>query len=211
MFKRNLVHVWVGIVLLSGMFLMGQETWPPALVPTISSISPPDALPGEVVTISGAYFGQAQDSSTVTFNTLNAGTINSWTDQKILVIVPEGAVTGPVFVTVSGKPSNTFSFGVVEPPQTNLEEATTALETHNFEVFLDLVPAYEKETMTTKLGLVNDEFIQSLSDSIRNATLIEEKRGYRKYEVDFVLSDGTPHSTTFEMILIEGEWKLSGL
>jgi len=29
MFKRRLVPVWIGIILLSGMFLMGQETWPP--------------------------------------------------------------------------------------------------------------------------------------------------------------------------------------
>jgi hypothetical protein len=29
MFKRNTVAVWVGILVLSGMFLMGQETWTP--------------------------------------------------------------------------------------------------------------------------------------------------------------------------------------
>ena len=29
MFRRKLIPVWLGIVLLSGMFLMGQETWPP--------------------------------------------------------------------------------------------------------------------------------------------------------------------------------------
>ena len=27
MFKRNLVAVWVGIIVLSGMFLMGQQAW----------------------------------------------------------------------------------------------------------------------------------------------------------------------------------------
>ncbi len=31
MFKGNLIPVWLGIILLSGMFLMGQDTWPPAL------------------------------------------------------------------------------------------------------------------------------------------------------------------------------------
>ena len=29
MFRRNLVPVWIGIILLSGMFLMGQDTWAP--------------------------------------------------------------------------------------------------------------------------------------------------------------------------------------
>jgi hypothetical protein len=29
MFKKNLIAVWIGILILSGMFLMGQESWPP--------------------------------------------------------------------------------------------------------------------------------------------------------------------------------------
>ncbi len=29
MFRRNLIPVWVGILLLTSMFLMGQDTWPP--------------------------------------------------------------------------------------------------------------------------------------------------------------------------------------
>ena len=29
MFRRNLIPVWVGLIALSGMFLLGQETWPP--------------------------------------------------------------------------------------------------------------------------------------------------------------------------------------
>ena len=29
MLRRNLVPVWIGIILLSGMFLMGQESWGP--------------------------------------------------------------------------------------------------------------------------------------------------------------------------------------
>jgi hypothetical protein len=29
MFKRHLIPVWIGVIVLSVMFLMGQETWPP--------------------------------------------------------------------------------------------------------------------------------------------------------------------------------------
>ena len=32
MFRRSLVPVWIAIILLSGMFLMGQESWPPQCV-----------------------------------------------------------------------------------------------------------------------------------------------------------------------------------
>ena len=31
MFKRNLFSAWIGIVVLSGMFLVGQESWPPTV------------------------------------------------------------------------------------------------------------------------------------------------------------------------------------
>ncbi len=29
MFRRDTIPIWIGIIFLSGMFLMGQETWPP--------------------------------------------------------------------------------------------------------------------------------------------------------------------------------------
>jgi formylglycine-generating enzyme required for sulfatase activity len=34
MFKKNQISTWIGIILLSGMFLMGQDTWPPQPVCT---------------------------------------------------------------------------------------------------------------------------------------------------------------------------------
>ena len=35
MFKRNLIAVWFGIIVLSGMFLMGQDDWPPQTDPCV--------------------------------------------------------------------------------------------------------------------------------------------------------------------------------
>ena len=35
MFRRNVIPVWLGIILLSGMFLMGQDTWPPPPEPLL--------------------------------------------------------------------------------------------------------------------------------------------------------------------------------
>jgi Protein of unknown function (DUF1566) len=39
MFRKNLISVWIGILVLSGMFLMGQETWPP------TTTTPPAPVP----------------------------------------------------------------------------------------------------------------------------------------------------------------------
>ena len=114
MFKRHLVHVWVGIILLSGMFLMGQDTWPPKTGPTITGIDPPEALRGGEVTISGAHFGDTQAASKVTFNGVDAGLASGWSDQQIAITIPSGASSGPAVVSVDGFQSSEFPFVVLE-------------------------------------------------------------------------------------------------
>jgi len=55
MFKRNLIHVWIGIIVLSCMFLMGQEPdWPTN--PHIDHITPDTSEPITVVRIFGSRF-----------------------------------------------------------------------------------------------------------------------------------------------------------
>jgi len=44
MFRRNLIAVWIGIILLSGMFLMGQETWVPPAKVSVSILVQVDPL-----------------------------------------------------------------------------------------------------------------------------------------------------------------------
>ena len=71
-----------------------------AASPVISSLSPTSAAVGAVVTITGSNFGASQGSSTVTFNGASAGTASSWSATNIFVVVPSGATTGNVVVTV---------------------------------------------------------------------------------------------------------------
>jgi len=58
MLRRNLVPVWIGIILLSGMFLMGQETWPPKCGPFYPDpcLSIPDAVPDSCEDVGGGDF-----------------------------------------------------------------------------------------------------------------------------------------------------------
>ena len=86
--------------------------------PVITSISPSIGPVGTPVTITGENFGDSQDGSTVTFNGVDAGVASCWTNTKILIIVPPGATTGPVVVTVGGQASNDdkiFTIGEVPP------------------------------------------------------------------------------------------------
>ena len=83
--------------------------------PSITSISPASGAVGTSVTISGLNFGSTQGSSTVTFNGTIATPMN-WTATTIMVVVPAGASTGNVVVTVGGFASNGVSFAVLLPP-----------------------------------------------------------------------------------------------
>src|SRR6266446_7879216 len=73
---------------------------------SITSLSPNTGSIGASITVSGSGFGNSQGSSTVKFNGTLATTINSWSSSAIVAIVPSGATTGNVVVTVSGKASN---------------------------------------------------------------------------------------------------------
>src|SRR5207249_791330 len=78
--------------------------------PSITSISPASGAVGTSVTISGLNFGSTQGSSTVTFNGTIATPMN-WTATTIMVVVPAGASTGNVVVTVGGFASNGVKIG----------------------------------------------------------------------------------------------------
>src|SRR5260370_19950149 len=73
----------------------------------MTGVSPPTALVGSSVTITGSGFGTS--GGTVTFNG-TAATTSGWTDASIVAQVPEGATAGPIVVTVNGQASNGMSF-----------------------------------------------------------------------------------------------------
>ena len=67
---------------------------------SITSIYPMGGAVGTAVTITGAGFGSTPSNSTVAFDGVNAS-ITSWSDTSIVAVVPTGASTGPVSVTVA--------------------------------------------------------------------------------------------------------------
>jgi hypothetical protein len=96
--------------------------------PSISSLSQSSGAVGVLITITGANFGATQGSGTVTFNTTVATTVTSWSATSIRVIVPAGATTGNVVVTVSGIASNGLPFAIVLPPSiTSLSQNSGAV------------------------------------------------------------------------------------
>ncbi len=89
----------------------------------IVSLQPNEGKPGDVVQIYGSGFGSARGENKVEFCGVTLDSeeeFGSWTDTRISVIVPQTAVTGKVYVIVSGERSNGADFTVEEvknPPK----------------------------------------------------------------------------------------------
>jgi hypothetical protein len=100
----------------------GNSTYPPITsspvlqtvqnTPAVYSLSPTSGVVGTSVTIAGINFGASQGTSTVTFNG-TAATISNWSATSIAAVVPSGATTGNVAVTVNGNASNGVPFTVL--------------------------------------------------------------------------------------------------
>jgi hypothetical protein len=93
--------------------------------PSITSLNPNSGPAGASVNISGTNLGASQGTSTVTFNGTSAGTASGWSASSITILVPSGATTGSVVVTVGGVPSNGILF-TIAPVITSLSPASGA-------------------------------------------------------------------------------------
>lgn len=79
--------------------------------PIMDQMGPNSGAPGTTITIEGSGFGNTQGTSTVTFNGVPV-TPTSWSSTEIVMVVPPGATSGLVDVTVSGQTSNDVPFTV---------------------------------------------------------------------------------------------------
>ena len=87
--------------------------------PTITSISPLNGSAGATITISGTNFNPTITNNIVSFNGVVAQVISS-TPTTITAIVPSGAATGPISVSVSGVTiSSATNFTVLPTPTLN--------------------------------------------------------------------------------------------
>ncbi len=129
-----------------------------AQVPVIDNIFPSASWVGMPVAISGSDFGllQLPFISTVTFNGVDAGQAIVWTDTYIVVVVPEGATSGPVVVSTLLGSSEPYDFTVYEQPAAipcYFAEGTTRA---GFEEWLTLYNPYDVQYTATVTYLVAD-------------------------------------------------------
>jgi O-glycosyl hydrolase len=83
----------------SAMFTTRPPSSSPA--PAFGALAPARGLPGYRLTITGTHFGESQDWGTVFFGSVPAR-IESWSDTRIVAIVPRGLPSGKYQVSVNG-------------------------------------------------------------------------------------------------------------
>ncbi len=87
----------------------------PDNMPVIDYVDIKKAQPGQNIGLIGSNFGSLNGSNFVQFAHDSSKTFSKWEDGKIVVQVPEFAVSGKVFVYVNGKVSNSIDFYVQDP------------------------------------------------------------------------------------------------
>lgn len=79
--------------------------------PVITRLERPIAGETDTLVIAGKYFAGLPQGNAVTVNGVQAEVVGAMTD-RLVAIVPRGATSGPVQVTVGGQPSNTVGLTV---------------------------------------------------------------------------------------------------
>jgi len=89
-----------------------QESNPvPFSVFGITNINPTWGGPGDIVTISGTGFGSSQGANYVLVDGITAEVI-TWSDDSIVISIPEGIPKGELNVVIDGMSSNTVRFAI---------------------------------------------------------------------------------------------------
>ena len=98
---------FLGIILFLAVLVSCDKTGP-----VISSIDPKIGVMGELVTLTGSYFGAERNESYVSIagTAPTSASYHTWQDDLIIIRIPESGESGLVYVHVEGKKSNGVLF-----------------------------------------------------------------------------------------------------
>ncbi len=120
MYKRMPIMTWVAVVAVSGMFLMGQETWPPSVPSVILTPDPLGGKPGTMISLMASMDLFSGETTTVTIGELEIEAAVAG-PRRVVFGIPPGITTGPTTATASGS-----SFNLTIEESTISQEGTQA-------------------------------------------------------------------------------------
>lgn len=168
----------------------GPEPEPePPVELQITSIEPESGTTGTEVTITGTGFDPAASQNKVVFNGAE-GSVENASETELLTIVPEGASTGPVDVTVGGETANGPEFEVITTGllEIQISNNRTDLEPDGFDISAngEIKVKAESEGVTL-LELDEGTYNIEMTDIINFCELTEDS----DRSVDIVAGDTT--------------------
>ena len=126
-FRRALILL-IGVIAISGIFWSCSEEDEVVPAPTVSAITPAEAMIGEEVIIAGEHFSYTLAENIVSING-TAATVTEAIPIQLTTTVPAGATIGDgdVTVTVNGLVSNSISFTVKDFPTPTITDISPGI------------------------------------------------------------------------------------
>lgn len=100
---------------------------------------------------------------------------------------------------------------VTSTPERTLSEFSSSVKSGDISGALENVSQDSQERLQAALEKLDDASRQKLADAVLNATKISESENMIVYKGTMTLPDGQTVEDTFELVLENGAWKLSGL
>jgi len=186
------------VVIVSGVASNGVTFTIP---PSITSLTPTSGGVLNYVTISGANFGSSRGSSTVTFNgTPDNPNFSSWNSVSITTLLPAGATTGNVVVTVGGQPSNGVLFTVTKPtpsiaslnPRSGLVGTPVTITGANFAAIQDTSTVTFNGTLATPSSWSTGSITVSVPSGATTGNVVVTVGGVASNGVAFNVNSAAP-------------------
>ncbi len=128
---------------------------------------------GDTITISGDQFGLATDTLTF-YSGVTSLTATSWNNSTITALVPSGAVTGPVTVTVAGSKSNSANLTVGEVAEDEPDAVYAAYAWDFSTGQIMRVPTVVSECSDTTISSVPNDIYSEEGEICVNAVVYAE-------------------------------------
>lgn len=173
--------------------------------PMISSVSPNPVDNGATLTINGNYFGAEREEDFVVFTAADGSKIEvkdaasyvSWSDDKIEVTVPDGALSGTVHVNIRDYVSNKVDITIGDVPQAIGAVEATSVDATTISVLFEASPSDGTNGLRYYWTLKQDGTVVSI-DGVAQEDMEIPGNGNEFYTVDITgLTEGEEY--TFEV------------